>query len=396
MTILYILDPAIIGGATKAFLSFINILKNKGISAVVCTANQTEFNDKLDSLGIANFPIGHREMITHYYESRLGKFFWWPPKFISYLIHNILAIRCIQKKIRMSDIDIIHTNSTRSDVGYFLSKIYQKPHIVHVREFGDKDYNCHPLNPFWKRYYNNNASKFLCVSQAVMNHWISKGIKSTKCELLYDGIAYENIAESSDISKYNHKLKIVMSGSVLPTKGQYLAIKAIGSLPSEIKANISLDFIGWVTEDYKKELINLSVKSAIINPIKFWGARTDVLQLLKNYHIGLMCSKSEGFGLVTAEFMFAKLGVIASNTGASPELIENDVCGLNFETSDYKSLAEKILFYYNNRDAIVKHSNAAQEKASLQFKADTNAERIYKAYVDLLSSIPPKSESHRK
>lgn len=396
MNVLYILDPAIIGGATKAFLTFISKLKDKGVCAIVCTAAQTELNDTLSSLGIKNFSIGHREMFSHYYNSRIGKFFWWTPKFISYLRHIFLAIKAIQKNVNLNDINIIHTNSTRSDVGFFLSKIYNKPHIVHVREFGDKDYDCHPLNPFWKSYYNNYSTKFLCVSKAVMNHWISKGIDSAKCELLYDGIAYEKILESTDKSKFDKTLKIVMSGSVLPTKGQYLAIKAIGSLPSEIKANISLDFIGWVTEDYKKELINLSVKSAIINPIKFWGARTDVLQLLKNYHIGLMCSKSEGFGLVTAEFMFAKLGVIASNTGASPELIENDVCGLNFETSDYKSLAEKILFYYNNRDAIVKHSNAAQEKASLQFKADTNAERIYKAYVDLLSSIPPKSESHRK
>ena len=135
-------------------------------------------------------------------------------------------------------IDIIHTNSTRSDVGFFLSKIFHKPHIIHIREFGDNDYGCKPLNPFWKLYYNKFSHKFLCVSKAVMNHWIAKGIDPSKCKLLYDGIAYENIPESSDESKFDERLRVVMSGSVLPTKGQYLAIKAIGSLPKEIKEHL--------------------------------------------------------------------------------------------------------------------------------------------------------------
>lgn len=35
MKVLYILDPAIIGGATKAFLIFISKLKDKGVCAEI-------------------------------------------------------------------------------------------------------------------------------------------------------------------------------------------------------------------------------------------------------------------------------------------------------------------------------------------------------------------------
>ena len=71
-----------------------------------------------------------------------------------------------------------------------------------------------------------------------------------------------------------------------------------------------------------------AVRHGIAGQINFLGPRTDVHSMLGNYQIGLMCSKSEGFGLVTAEYMHAKLGVIASNTGASPELIDNEITGL--------------------------------------------------------------------
>ena len=383
MRVLYILDPATIGGATKAFLTFVSILKNKGVIPIVCTANRTELNNELSSMDITNFPIWHNEMITTCTHNGVGKIICWSRRFLPYLIRDILAIIIIRQKINLKDIDIIHTNSTRSDVGFFLSKIFHKPHIIHIREFGDNDYGCKPLNPFWKLYYNKFSHKFLCVSKAVTNHWIAKGIDPSKCKLLYDGIAYENIPESSDESKFDERLRVVMSGSVLPTKGQYLAIKAIGSLPKEIKEHIFLDFIGWVTESERNKLISLSKDVKLVNPVRFWGARNDVLQLLKNYHIGLMCSKSEGFGLVTAEFMFAKLGIIASNTGASPELIEDNICGLNFEVGNYKSLAEKIQCYYFNGDLIVSHSIEAKKKALRLFKAQTNADGIYNTYIDV-------------
>ena len=334
-------------------------------------------------MDITNFPIWHNEMITNCTRNGIGKIIWWSRRFLPYLIRDILAITIIHCKINIKDVDIIHTNSTRTDVGFFLSMIFHKPHIVHIREFGDNDYGCKPLNPFWKLYYNKFSHRFLCVSKAVMNHWIAKGIDQSKCKLLYDGIAYENIPESSDESKFDERLRVVMSGNVLPTKGQYLAIRAIGSLPKKIKEHISLDFIGWVTESERRNLISLSNEVELINPVRFWGARNDVLQLLKNYHVGLMCSKSEGFGLVTAEFMFAKLGIIASNTGANPELIEDKICGLNFEAENYESLAKKIQCYYFNRNLIVSHSTEARKKALHLFKAQVNADGIYNTYTDI-------------
>jgi glycosyltransferase involved in cell wall biosynthesis len=44
-------------------------------------------------------------------------------------------------------------------------------------------------------------------------------------------------------------------------------------------------------------------------------------------NIGLMCSRDEAFGRVTIEFMLHKMPVIASNSGANPELVINRING---------------------------------------------------------------------
>ena len=90
-----------------------------------------------------------------------------------------------------------------------------------------------------------------------------------------------------------------------------------------------------------------------LSQINFLGSINDVHERLGNYQIGLMCSRAEGFGRVTAEYMHAQLGVIASDSGANPELIQDGVNGLLFKSGDAKSLSECILRLYNNREFLI-------------------------------------------
>jgi len=97
-----------------------------------------------------------------------------------------------------------------------------------------------------------------------------------------------------------------------------------------------------------------------------------------------MCSRSEGFGRVTAEYMHAQLGIIASDSGANPELIEDGVTGLLFKSGDAKSLADCIIRFYNNRELLIQLSHAAREKARREYTQHKNAENIYKIYQEIL------------
>ena len=386
MNVLYILDPATTGGATEAFLSFIRSLQKDHVNAIICSSADFPRKEELEGLPVRFITIGHCEMFTnrikgHSFLSFKRRIKQKP----RYVYHDLLALRTIIKNVRKEDIDIIHTNSSRSDVGFWLSMIWGKPHIVHLREFGDTDYEVLPLLPKWQFLYNHFSSRFICVSDAVRKHWENKGLDHNKMRVIYDGREEELIPISQDSLKKEECLKLVIAGVIIESKGQHLVIEALKYLSEKVRNNLTLDLFGGCDESYKEALLNnWTEQGLLMEKIHFHGNRNDMLQQYQHYDVGLMCSRSEGFGLVTAEYMFAQLGVIASDSGACPELITDKVEGLLFKSGSAIDLARAIEYYYNNRDIMIKNSHAARKKALMVFTVSNNVKEVCRQYEQVL------------
>lgn len=385
MKVLYILDYGTVGGATIAFVEMVKYLKNMGIEPFVVTGMRNDLNLTLENEGIQTFAAGHYTALEPLSKTK----YYWPYSyiklFIRYWIHEYLAIKKICKSIDFRDIDIIHTNSARNTIGCYLANKFHKPHVVHIREFADKDFGCVNLNPIYAKLLNKNSTRFISISIAVRDYWISKGLSNENNNLLvYDGVRYDDICVSNDESKQNDFLRLFIAGGVYPTKGQHLIIEAIGELPQDVQKNIFLDIAGWYSPMYVSKMKEYAEKRGFLKNINFLGKCNDIHKRLGNYQIGLTCSRAEGFGLVTAEYMHAQLGVIASNSGACPELIKDSYSGLLFECGNSKDLAEKILFMYNNRQKLIEFSHNAKIEAQNRFTYEINAEKIIKIYKEII------------
>ena len=99
--------------------------------------------------------------------------------------------------------------------------------------------------------------------------------------------------------------------------------------------------------------------------------------------MGMMCSLSEGFGLVTVEYMMSQLCVIASDSGANPELVRDGACGLLYRYGDIDSLAEKLRYVLTHREEARAMGVRAREYACRYFTAERNAQEIYELYRQL-------------
>ena len=385
MRVLYIIDPGTVGGATVAFYDLISQMRLMNVEPIVITSGYNEFNKKLECLGVKTIADGHKTVL-----GGIGHGIRRPLSFIKrWIMYRTCETRAIQKissQLEISTIDLIHTNSARNSIGCLISKRYGIPHIVHIREFADKDFACVAFKSNYIEIFNQYTDRFLAVSGAVKEHWIQKGIERNKIQTVYDGVRYDNIVLSPDSTKRDDVLKMVIVGGVVRTKGQDLAVKAISLLPDDIKGNVTLDIVGWTNEKYVNCMRKFATEHRIDSQIRFLGARDDVHQILGQYHIGLMCSKSEGFGLVTVEYMHAQLGVIASNSGASPELVIDGECGLTFEVGKAESLAKCMETYYCDRELLIKHSHAARERAMSKFTDKINAKSIVSIYKELLNT----------
>ena len=103
---------------------------------------------------------------------------------------------------------------------------------------------------------------------------------------------------------------------------------------------------------------------------------------LSEYDVGIICSKSEAFGRITIEYIRAGLYVIASNTGANPELIQHKKLGILYEYGNIKSLAKCIEHIFYHKDVL--HTDHSTNNI---FTIEDYAENIYKIYQELLSRL---------
>lgn len=386
MRILYILDYGTVGGATHAFVDMVLQLKKNGVDPIVATGGiRSTFNDYLTSLEIENFSLGHYTALEQIKFHSIK----WPLNLLRlitrYYINEYKSINKIKKYLLKNKIDLIHTNSARNSIGCKLSVKFGIPHIMHIREFADADFGCVSILPNYIKKYQKGTHCFVAVSNAVKQHWIKKGIMESAIHLVYDGVSYQNITISKDDDKKKKEIRMIIAGGVYPTKGQHLAVEAMRFLPDNIRNCITIDIAGWGSPQYIENMKQYAKKWGYEDNISFLGSINNVHERIGSYQIGLTCSKSEGFGLVTAEYMHGQLGVIASDSGACPELIENGVCGQLFENGNAQDLARCIERYYNDRDLLIRHSHEARKKALCQYTDEINAQNIYKLYEEILN-----------
>ncbi len=384
MKILFINDMYTVGGATKALIELVLKLRQEGHEPIVCTSTHDSFNDLLDTYGVQNIADGHISVMDVLPDRIRDSIIEFKKMQLRYLKARYRAVKIIENSVDMRIVDLIHTNSIRNDIGCILCKKYGIPHIMHVREFGQEDFSCSVYMPNYYRYINHRCDILLAVSNAVRKSVIAKGIVPHKIRTLYDGVDFCDFVVKDNNIPDNEMLKMVLVGGICEAKGQHIAVKALSYLPENIRNNVTLDLVGWDDPVFLSRINKMISALNLEDHVRILGARDDIAGLLCNYNIGLMCSKSEGFGRVTAEYMYVGLGVIAADTGASSELVKDGVTGLIYHRNNPEDLAKKIEVFYKNSDLLNNCSRNAHAVAKKNFSSQMNYEKILKVYYRLL------------
>ncbi len=90
------------------------------------------------------------------------------------------------------------------------------------------------------------------------------------------------------------------------------------------------------------------------------------------------------FGLVSIESMAYGTPVIASRSGAIPEVINDDV-GLTFERADSNDLAEKIKTLYENGEQLKRLRNNTRAYVEKNFTVEKMANRVLDVYKEIMN-----------
>ncbi len=370
-------------GAVHSMLEMLtNLNKDYGIEPVLLVSKLGNVTDyckkngwKYVVTGHGNFMMGAGTKKKQFIRNTLLPLFY-----LKYKIKNLIALKKIESSLDINDFDIIHTNVNVCDIGAILSKKYNIPHVWHLREFGDLDYNRIAFRKNYIKFMNEHCDYFIAISDAVKNHWVNKGLDENKIVRVYNGV--EQI-EYNDIKTNSQLLKCCFSGSISKSKGQYIMLEALNNLEEKYKKFIKVDIIGDGPSDYVRTLKKYINKNNMNSMVNFLGYQPNIRQMLNRYDIGFMCSFSEGFGRVTVEYMMAGLCTIASNTGANKELIVEDETGLFFEYPSIESLRNKIEWCIKNRKKINQIGNEAKRVSSEKYTSKNNAKNVFDIYMKI-------------
>lgn len=189
------------------------------------------------------------------------------------------------------------------------------------------------------------------------------------------GIAYwplfdvrENYAELEQIggldgSALSHDKIILFVGRLELRKGIDLMIDAIGPiLEGDPTARIVI--AGKDGGDWQRQALARMTRAQALR-VHFLTDVPDALRdkLLANAHCLVFPSRYESFGLVPLEAFVHKVPVVASRSGAIPEVVLDDDCGLLFTEGDSDELADAVLRLLKDEALHARLSEGAERRA---------------------------------
>lgn len=380
MNILYISHEKDLNGASMSLLGIIDELIEDNNIFVLSSYKEGQFIEELKKRNVNIISSKYTRIMITKPKSKVK----WIIKRIWNLIksqQNYFSTLKLKEIIKNNKIDIIHTNTSVLDMGLLISKKFNIPHVLHIREFGKEDFNLY--NIYSEKYYfkkiNKNSNAIVTVSQAVFDKY-KRNIEEKKMHVIYNGINDKNLQEKN-FSSQKESFEILITGRIEEAKGQKEAILALNELVKKGYNNIILSIAGTGDVD---EIKNMVEKLYISKNVRFLGKVNNLYEIRKNIDLELVCSRCEAFGRVTIEAMMSMIAVIGASTGGTKELIQDEYNGLLYKHGDFKDLADKILELYNNREKIIEIGENAFIY-SKQFTAKRNAEKVYELYNSIIS-----------
>lgn len=375
-------SPSIIGGANRSLLDVINILQDKyKHKCVVLAPAEGEFTEAARALGCNCIVSNYKQ--TSFVEIHDWKYFFRWLLFVKSIIYNRIETSTALDKVKGTNIkyDVVYINDTTNTFGFNIAQRLNLPFVWHFRGY-QKVIKRYLFNE--KSLRNSSNGVIINISNAMQMHMlkIRKLPKKLMC-VIYNGVVNYSFGIQRNANRVNacDDLHCIHCGHISKAKGMEDSISAISILHQRGINNIYLHIAGSPSiengERYdeflrRKFILPNNIKDNIV----FEGEVKNVALLRSSMDIELMCSVSEPFGRTTVEGLQAGLVVIGANTGATPEIIQNNVNGLLYEQGNPKDLADKIESIYCNIQLQKRLSKEAVEFSKTNFTMENNVKQI--------------------
>ncbi len=198
------------------------------------------------------------------------------------------------------------------------------------------------------------ADKILVLSQFIKNNLIKNGVCPSKIHVINIGFDPKRfLLKKFYNSIFSTPLRIIYCGIITKRKGVHLIAQIAKALDY-----LAIDWVFVGTKDDGYNCVNNSKNSKYIP----FSEHDQLVYELHKADLFVFPSYSDSWGMAVIEAMACGLPVIISENTGAKDAVTND-CGFVIPIDDADALAEKVLYFYNNRSEIERMGRNASKQA---------------------------------
>ena len=255
-------------------------------------------------------------------------------------------------------IDLVHANLIQSEIYASLSKLFKWDLEIVSSKLAFNSFKYSFSYKVIAKLMSYTNKKIILISESLLEFYhCTINIPKNKLKVVYCGVDpkyFNNTYSEKKISDLKKKNKIGQDDFTIGIVGRLVKIKnhitlfrAINILKSKIPF-IKLLVVG--TGELEISLKDYVKKNNLSKHVIFMGFKRDLIDVYSVMDIFCLPSFKEGFGKVIVEARGCDAFVIASNTTAMKELINNKTDGFLFDPKSENELANTIYWVYKNQD----------------------------------------------
>lgn len=297
LRVIQIIDSLEVGGAEMMSINIANALAEQGVYSHLCVTRQN---------GLLSDKISKQVSVIILEKAKTI---------------DIKAFYRLYQYIKKEDIQVIHAHSSSYFIATIIKLWIPKLKIIWHDHYGLADEIANR-----KKFPINCCSflfSYIISVNEILKKWAVANLNTKKVEFCANFATLDHIQNLTTLKK-KETFKIVCTAVFRPQKNHLNLLKAFLELSIE-KDNVSLHLLGFYDP---KDLYYLKVKQFVVEnnlyqKVFFYGACSDIGNVLKQADLGVLSSSSEGLPVALLEYGLAGLPVVVTDVGECKNVVQN-------------------------------------------------------------------------
>jgi glycosyltransferase involved in cell wall biosynthesis len=241
---------------------------------------------------------------------------------------------------------------------------------------------------FLHRFLYKRLDGILCISNFIRQNVIETcPVEPQKVHTLWNAIdvdrykpeIYNKTDVRKDLGIDKEALVVGLAGRFTKMKGHKEFLYAAKQIKDETDLNVLFLIVGdasYGEESYGEEIRALVTELQLDSKVIFTGFSKDIPRMMSAIDILTFPSHKESFGYILLEAMAMRLPVVASNSGAVPEIVIEGETGFLVPPKDANPLTEKIMILLQDQSLRENFGLAGRKRVEKYFLIDSFIEAL--------------------